>query len=105
MTRFKPRFSTAVHAVALTLLLVAAASFAAHAQAPIPSIADKTAGMQKIDGFFPLYWDPDAGQLLMEIDKLDTEVLNITGMGAGLGSNDIGIDRGQLTGYAIVKFK
>ena len=41
----------------------------------------------------------------MEIDKLDTEVLNITGMGAGLGSNDIGIDRGQLAGSRIVTFE
>jgi len=88
----KPRFNSPARAVAITLMLVTVASLAAHAQA---SIKDKTAGMEKIDGFFPLYWDADAGQLWMEIDKLDTEVLNITGMGAGLGSNDIGIDRGQ----------
>jgi hypothetical protein len=71
----------------------------------LPSISEKTAGMERIDGFFPLYWDADAGQLWMEISRLNAEVLNITGVGAGLGSNDIGIDRGQLAGSRIVEFE
>jgi hypothetical protein len=41
----------------------------------------------------------------MEIPRLDTEVLYITGLGAGLGSNDIGLDRGQLSGSRIVSFE
>ena len=41
----------------------------------------------------------------MEVPKLDTEVLYSTGFGAGLGSNDIGIDRGALAGSRIVKFE
>ena len=71
----------------------------------IPSIADRTAGMKKIDGFFPLYWDEAGGRLFVEVPKLDTEVLHATGFGTGLGSNDIGIDRGALTGSRIVKFE
>ncbi len=105
MTWTKSRFSPIARAAATTLLLVAVTSLTAHAQTSIPSIEDKTAGMERIDGFFPLYWDADAGELWMEVDKLDTEVLNITGMGAGLGSNDIGIDRGQLAGSRIVTFE
>jgi hypothetical protein len=75
------------------------------AQGPLPSIAEKTAGMRQIDGFLPLYWDDGPGRLWMEINRLDTEVLHILGIGAGLGSNDIGIDRGQLAGSRIVKFE
>jgi hypothetical protein len=71
----------------------------------LPSIEEKTAGMRKIDGFLPLYWDADQGQLWMEISRLGSEILNISGTGAGLGSNDIGIDRGQLAGSRIVKFE
>ena len=71
----------------------------------IPSIADRTGGMKKIDGFFPLYWDEAGGRLFVEVPKLDTEVLHSTGFGTGLGSNDIGIDRGALTGSRIVKFE
>lgn len=72
---------------------------------PLPSIEEKTSGMETIDGFFPLYWDDDAGQLWMEIPYLDTEVLHIAGLGAGLGSNDIGLNRGQLMGSRIVTFE
>jgi hypothetical protein len=72
---------------------------------PLPSIADKTAGLRKIDGFFPLYWDAAAGKLWMEIPQLNTEILFITGLAAGLGSNDIGLDRGQLQDSRIVMFE
>jgi hypothetical protein len=72
---------------------------------PIVSIAERTKGMKKIDGFFPLYWDEEGGRLWLEVPKLDVEVLHSTGFGTGLGSNDIGIDRGALTGSRIVKFE
>ena len=71
----------------------------------IPSIGDRTTGMKKVDGFFPMYWDDAGGRLFVEVPKLDTEVLHSTGFGTGLGSNDIGIDRGALTGSRIVKFE
>src|SRR6187397_2314574 len=71
----------------------------------IPAIAERTAGMKKIDGFFPMYWDEAGGRLFVEVPKLDTEVLHSTGFGTGLGSNDIGIDRGALTGSRIVRFE
>jgi hypothetical protein len=71
----------------------------------IGSIAERTAGMKKIDGFFPAYWDEAGGRLWVEVPKLDTEVLHSTGFATGLGSNDIGIDRGALTGARIIKFE
>ena len=52
---------------------------------PIASIADRTAGMQKIDGYFPLYWDERTGSLFLEIPRFDTEFLMNTGLAAGLG--------------------
>ena len=69
------------------------------------TIEDRTASMRKLDGFFPLYWDSAAAQLFMEIPRLNTEVLHLMGMGAGLGSNDIGIDRGGFQGSRIVTFE
>lgn len=78
------------------------------AQAPagaIPTIEDRTRGMQKLAGFFPLYWDERAGTLWLEIPRLDTEVLFTTGLAAGLGSNDIGLDRGQGGGGRVVSFQ
>src|SRR4051794_8889891 len=66
----------------------------AGAAGPIQSIDARTAGMQKIDGFYPMYWDERTGSLFVEIPKLDTDILLNTGLAAGLGSNDIGLDRG-----------
>jgi hypothetical protein len=73
--------------------------------APPPTIEARTQGMRKMDGFFPLYWDSIAGRLYMEIARFDTEVLHIQGIGAGLGSNDIGVERGNLQGSDIVVFE
>jgi hypothetical protein len=74
--------------------------------ANLPSIGEKTEGMESIDGFLPLYWDEDRGQLWMEIPELDLEMIHFSGFGAGLGSNDLGLDRGALRGGTqIVKFE
>src|SRR4051812_14772043 len=72
---------------------------------PIQSIDARTAGMQKIDGFYPLYWEERTGSLFVEIPKLDTEILMNTGLAAGLGSNDIGLDRGGGAGARLVSFQ
>lgn len=68
------------------------------------TIAEKTAGMQKMDGYFPLYWDEKAGKIWMEIDRWGQEFLYVNSLPAGLGSNDVGLDRGQLGGTRIVRF-
>jgi hypothetical protein len=72
---------------------------------PIQSIEARTAGMQKIDGFFPLYWDERTGSMFVEIPRLDTDILMNTGLAAGLGSNDIGLDRGTGGGAKLVSFQ
>ena len=95
--------------VGLHATLVAAAP--SIAQAPrrgadqITTIEEKTSGMKKLDGLFPLYWDDAGGRLWLEVPKLETEVLYSTGIATGLGSNDIGIDRGALAGSRIVRFE
>jgi uncharacterized protein DUF4953/uncharacterized protein DUF5117 len=75
------------------------------AAARTPSIDERVAGMQKLDGYVPLYWDARSGSLWMEINKFDTELLYANGLTAGLGSNDIGLDRGAGGGGRIVKFQ
>jgi hypothetical protein len=75
------------------------------AAAPMQTIDARTTGLQKIDGYMPLYWDEKTGSLWMEINKFDTELLYSTGLTAGLGSNDIGLDRGQGGQGRVVKFQ
>ena len=72
---------------------------------PPATIEERTASMKKLDGFFPIYWDERTGQLWMEISRFGTEVLHASGMASGLGSNDVGIDRGQTAGSRIVTFE
>lgn len=71
-------------------------------QGALPSIAQRTANMKAMPGFFSLYWDEGAGKLYWEIDKLETEFLYQVSMASGLGSNPVGIDRGQLGGTYIL---
>ncbi|SRR5579871_348826 len=68
------------------------------------TIADKTKGMDKAAGYFTYHWDAKAGKIWLEIDRWDSEFLYVDSMPAGMGSNDIGLDRGQLGGERIVKF-
>ncbi len=82
--------------------LLSAASAAVQDVPSIPSISDKTAGMQAIDGYFPMYWDESAGTLWLEISRFDQEELYLSGLSAGLGSNDIGLDRGQTRSRLVV---
>jgi uncharacterized protein DUF4953/uncharacterized protein DUF5117 len=75
------------------------------APAVIPSVEDRTKEMKKMDGFFPLYWDERSGAMFMEVSRFDQDFLYTTGLSAGLGSNDIGLDRGQGSGGHVVRFQ
>ena len=70
-----------------------------------PTITEKTEGMERLDGFFPLYWDDADGTLWMEIERFDRDLLYIRSLAAGVGSNDIGLDRGQIGATALVRFE
>ncbi len=63
---------------------------------PFPTIETKTAGMTARPGFFTLYWDEATGHLFWEIDRFEEEFLYAVSLAAGLGSNPVGLDRGQL---------
>ena len=98
-------FAVAISAILLTLPAAAQERRQAEGGGPPPTIAERTKDLKKIDGFYPLYWDGHAGRLFVEIPRLDTEVLYATGLATGLGSNDIGLDRGIATGTRIVTFE
>jgi Met-zincin/Domain of unknown function (DUF5117) len=88
------------------LVCTASGGAAARLETPqAPSIAEKTAGTQKLAGYFNLYWDIKQGKLWLEIDKWSVEFLYQSGLSAGIGSNDIGLDRGQLGATRIVRFE
>src|SRR5258705_2187445 len=68
-------------------------------------IGSKVATLKKLDGYIPLYWDSKDGKLLMEISRFDTEFLYQESLQTGVGSNPIGLDRGQLGSTNVVFFQ
>ncbi|MCP5356751.1 MAG: zinc-dependent metalloprotease [Pseudomonadales bacterium] len=98
------RTTRAILARPLTSLALFLFATTLHAQT-LPTIADKVANTQTLAGYFNLYWDNASGKMYWEIDKLDTEFLYQISMASGLGSNPVGIDRGQLGGTYVLKAK
>ncbi|MBY0494315.1 MAG: zinc-dependent metalloprotease [Cyanobacteria bacterium] len=91
-----------------TLMLASPILYAQQQQqapGPVRTVDERTSGMKKLDGYFPLYWDERTGGMFLEIPRLDTEFLFNTGLSAGLGSNDIGLDRGGGGGSRVVRFE
>ena len=60
---------------------------------------------QLFDGFIPLRWDETNGKLLMEITRFNEELIWQVSLAAGVGSNPIGLDRGQLGATHIIRFE
>jgi Met-zincin/Domain of unknown function (DUF5117) len=69
------------------------------------SLGARIAGLKKLDGFVPLYWDESAGRLLMELSRFNKEFLYVVSLSTGVGSNPIGLDRGQIGAGRIVYFQ
>src|SRR5215203_3964433 len=86
-----------------TLLLLLFLPFIVLAQ-KLPGIEEKTTGLKKYEGFFNFYWDDATGKIWLDINKLDSEFLYVTTLPSGLGSNDVGLDKGLLTSNRLVKF-
>jgi hypothetical protein len=89
----------------VTLAILCGIAAAQEKPATPPRISAKTASMMALPGYFPLYWEPSTGRLWLEIDRWNSEFLYITSLPAGVGSNDIGLDRGQLGDEKIVRFE
>ncbi len=69
--------------------------------------AVKTSTTQSYPGFFDFSYDQATGQLLLNVDRatqMEQAFLYINGLSAGIGSNDIGLDRGQLGNERVVHF-
>jgi hypothetical protein len=92
--------------IALFILLLTLAPAAAQEQRQgRKSFAELTRGLQKLDGYFTLYWDAEGGKLLLEIPRFDSEFLYQVSLPTGVGSNPLGLDRGQLGETRVVHFE
>jgi hypothetical protein len=103
---FAGGFSAARVACTLLVVLFGTALPAAPVQAQgpeIPTVEEHTEGMTRMEGLFDLYWDESTGSLFWEITGLNQDFLYQVSMGSGLGSNPVGIDRGQLRGTVVLR--
>lgn len=76
----------------------------------MPSIETKTKGLVRKQGLLSFYQDPANDRVLLEIPKPDPaglagQYLYVAGTTTGLGSNEIGIDRGQIGRTSVINLK
>ena len=70
----------------------------------LETLAKKTAGMKAQPGFFTFYRDDAKGRVYLAIDRFDEDFLYVNSLPSGVGSNDIGLDRGKLGSTKLVRF-
>lgn len=85
----------------LVLLISLLSPWILQSQTSIPSYTEK---MDRMEGYFDLYYDEVQGKLYLEVSEIGQEFLYVNSLAAGVGSNDIGLDRNQLGGTRVVKF-
>ena len=83
------------------------ASLALMAVSPVwaETIASFTKDMQKQTGFIPVYYSSEDDKVYLQIEALDEPLLFQSSLPHGVGSNDIGLDRGQLGATRLVQFE
>src|SRR5262245_41191791 len=73
--------------------------------APATSIAQRTGGLERRDGFLPFYVDPARGRVLLEVPRLNEDLLYFVQVAKGLGNVDLGIDRGAGGASKVIYFE
>lgn len=90
------------------LILTASFSSATYAQSGTPvttsAVAQFTAEMRAHEGFFTFYHDQLQGKIYLQVPKQQQQFIFQTSLPWGLGSNDIGLDRGQLGATRLASF-
>lgn len=93
------------HFLVCTICLLAAACARPPDGAEPNQIASQLPGFEHMDGFIDMYWDEQGGRLILQIEQFDEPMIYQTALARGVGSNDIGLDRGQLGRTRVVEFQ
>ncbi len=89
----------------ISTLLLCCLCTIAQQKAPENRFAAISKEASKLDGFLPLYWDQNTGKMWLEIGRMNQEMLYVTALSAGVGSNDLGLDRGRMNEPKVVQFE
>jgi hypothetical protein len=90
--------------LALPLLSLCLMGAAAQAQAP-KTVTELTSSLAHQGGFIDLWRDIDKGRVLLSVANLNQPFMLVTSLPHGLGSNDVGLDRGQASEPKLVHFE
>lgn len=60
---------------------------------------------QEMPGFIPLHWDSEEGRLYADVSDVEGPFIYYNGLSHGVGSNDLGLDRGRLGDTFLVEFR
>jgi hypothetical protein len=66
---------------------------------------EKSKNFEKHEGYFNYMYDPQTDKIYLEVTELEKEFLYVYSLSSGMGSNDLGLDRGQLGNEQVVYFK
>ena len=95
----RPLFAMALAAAAAQTPLAAQ-----QPAAPAATVAAATRGMERLDGFLPVWLDSAQGKILLELPADSTRAIVYFALATGLGSNPIGLDRGMDGASHVVRF-
>ena len=87
-------------AVLLACMVFTCFATAAHGK----DISEFTEGMQQHDGFFAFYYDEAADKVYLQVPRQSPAFIFQSSLPRGIGSNDIGLDRGQLGSTRLAQF-
>ncbi len=102
MTLISPRSRILFCLLVAPMLAVAQGPTAS--QQPATSIAARTAGFERRDGFIPLWLDTKQGRLYAELPHESMRALFWVSLATGFGSNPVGLDRGASGADQVVRF-
>ena len=71
----------------------------------VGQFSEKKKDYEKFDGLFDFYYDSKTDKIYLEVPELEKEFLYVSSLSSGIGSNDIGLDRGQLGNEQVVFFR
>jgi hypothetical protein len=89
----------------LAMLLLGPAAVFAEAPGAAKPLAELTRGLQPQPGFIQLWRDVEQGRVLLSVTALDQPFLLLSSLPYALGSNDVGLDRGQPGELRMVRFE
>ncbi len=61
--------------------------------------------LKAYEGYFDFYYEESTDKIYLKVERLNEEFLYVNSLASGVGSNDIGLDRGQLGNERLVYFK